>query len=86
MKFIEKLQTLQNLQDFSVEIQLSSWESLVIENIKWKQASLQLLQNHLDWQDSTSEKFDIEDFCEYYHEWLENPDGHHSTIAFLNKY
>jgi len=86
MNFKEKISVLNPLQDFSVEIKLKSWENLIIENIEWKKASLQLLQNHLDWNDSTTEKFELESFCEYYEEYKQNPEGHHTTIAFLNKY
>jgi phage terminase small subunit len=86
MNFKEKIASLNPLQDFSVEIKLNSWESLVIENIEWKKASLQLLQNHLKWKDSTNDKFNLESFCEYYEEYKQNPEGHHTTIAFLDRY
>ena len=86
MKFTEVIEKLKPLQDYSIEIKLNSWESLVIENIDWKKASLQLLQNHLNWKDSTQEKFDLESFCEYYEEYKQNPEGHHTTIAFLDRY
>ena len=86
MNFKEKIASLNDLQDFSVEIKLNSWESLTIENIEWKKASLQLLQNHLNWKDSTQEKFDLESFCEYYEEYKQNPEWYHTTIAFLDRY
>lgn len=86
MKFKELLNTLKPLQDFVVEILLNSWESLVVENIEWKKASLQLLQNHLNWKNSTKEKFPLENFCEYYEEYRQDPTGHHTTIAFLDRY
>jgi len=86
MNFKEKIESLNSLQDFSVEIKLKSWESLVIENIEWKKASLQLLQNHLNWKNETSQKFDLDNFCEYYEEWKKDPEGHHKTIAFLDRY
>jgi hypothetical protein len=86
MNFKEKIASLNPLQDFPVEIKLNSWESLIIENIDWKKASLQLLQNHLNWKDSTQEKFNLEDFCEYYEEYKQNPEGHHTTIALLDRY
>ena len=86
MNFKEKIASLKPLQVFSVEIKLNPWESLIIENIEWKKASLQLLQNHLNWKTQTSEKFNLEDFCEYYEEYKQDPEGHHTTIIFLDKY
>ncbi len=86
MDFKEKIATLKSLQDFAVEIRLNSWDSIVIENIEWKKASLQLLQNHLAWKREIKEKFNLKNFCEYYDEWKQNPEGHHTTINFLDKY
>jgi len=86
MNFKELISTLKPLEDFSVGIRLNSWEELIIENIDWKKASLQLLQNHLDWKESTNEQFDLEKFCEFYEEYKQNPQGHHTTIAFLDEY
>lgn len=86
MKFKDLISTLPESQDFPVEIKLNSWESITIENIEWKQASLRLLQSHLWWKEETNEEFPLETFCEYYEEWKGNPEGHHTTIAFLDKY
>ena len=86
MKFADHISTLSELEDYEVEITLSSGESMVIPNISGKQASLRLLQNHLWSEEQTSEPFDITSFCEYHQEWLEEPDGHHTTIAFLDRY
>ena len=47
MKFADHISTLSELEDYEVEITLSSGESMVIPNISGKQASLRLLQNHL---------------------------------------
>ncbi|MDQ7009438.1 MAG: hypothetical protein Q9M94_04080 [Candidatus Gracilibacteria bacterium] len=86
MQFKEVIEKLKPLQDFSVEIKLNSGESLTIENIEGKKASLQLLQNHLNGKNSTTERFELESFCEYYEEYKQNPEGHHTTIAFLDRY
>ncbi len=86
MTFKEKIASLNPLQNFAVEIKLNSWENLIIENIEWKKASLQLLQNHLNWKRSTQENFDLESFCEYYEEYKQNPEWHHTTIAFLDRF
>ncbi len=86
MKFSDALQKLSPLEDYSVKIRLQSGEELTIENIDWKKASLQLLQNHL-WEDEeTSRAFDLTQFCEFYDEWKNDPEWHHTSIAFLDRY
>lgn len=86
MKFSEILETLDPLHNFAVEIILTSGESIEIQNIEWKKASLQLLQHHLAWEESTKNKFPLEYFCEYYEEYKLDPKWHHTTIAFLDRY
>lgn len=83
MKFADYIATLPEIEDYEVEITLSSGESITIPNIQWKQASLRLLQAHLMGED---DYFDLENFCEYYQEWKQDPNGHHTTITFLDRY
>jgi hypothetical protein len=28
----------------------------------------------------------LENFCEHYEDWKQDPDWHHTTIAFLDRY
>ncbi len=86
MKFVEYLETLPKLQEYKVEIILSTWETMHIQNRDWKRWSLQLLQNHLAGQIESTQKFPLEQFCENYEAWKQEPQGHHTTIAFLDRY
>lgn len=86
MLFNEVLRTLPELEDYSVEIILDSWERTLVENVEWRQWSLRLLQAFLNWKNATTQLFPIEDFCEYYKEWLLDKDTTHNTINALNKY
>ncbi len=86
MKFTDHISGLPEVEDYEIEITLSSGEQILVPNIEWKRASLRLLQNHLAWAAENSKPFDLKNFCEYYDEWIEDPDGHHTTIAFLNRY
>ncbi len=86
MLFKDYIKTLSKIKNYLIEIELSSWEKILIENIPWKQASLQLLQNHLWDKKETKTKFNLKNFCEHYDEWRNNPDWHHKTINFLYKY
>jgi len=86
MKFTEFLNTLPELIDKSVKITINWWESVQIDNIEWKTGSLRLLQWFLWDKKTTSDKFPLQNFCEFYQEWQSNPEGHHTTINFLDKY
>lgn len=86
MKFIEFLDTLPELKDFSVEIDLDSGEKMLVENIEWKKWSLRLLQRFLDWKSVSTSKFPLEKFYEYYEEWKEDTLWKHKTINMLYKY
>lgn len=85
MKFNEFLATQKPLKDFSVEIELNSWEKMLVENKEWKRGSLQLLQNFLGCRKEKSSPFSLKNFCEHYEEWEKNKIWH-ETIAFLEKY
>ena len=86
MKFNEFLNTLPELKDIAVKISINSGETMVIKNIEWKTWSLRLLQWFLWDEQESSEKSPLENFCEFYNEWKQNPLWYHTTINFLNKY
>ena len=86
MKFTDHIAGLSPVEDYEIEIVLTSGEKIRVPNIEWKQASLRLLQNHLAWKSESLEPFEIQNFCEYYDEWKQDPNGHHTTIAFLDRY
>ena len=86
MKFKEIIDTIDELEDYPVEIKLSSWEVKVVSYVDWEKGSLQLLQHHLWERDEVTALFPLEYFCEFYEEWKNEPDGHHTTIAFLDRY
>ena len=86
MKFKELVDTLNEIEDFSVEIKLNSWTSMVVNYEDWDKGSLLLLQHHLWEKDETTALFPLEYFCEFFEEWEKEPDGDHLTISFLNRY
>jgi len=85
MNFNEFLITLKPLKDFSIEIELSSWEKMLVENKEGKKWSLQVLQNFLGCKKEKKSPFPLENFFEHYEEWKEKKSGH-ETIAFLERY
>lgn len=86
MLFKDYIQKFQPIKKYSVEILLDTGEKMIVENIKWKEWSLRLLQTHLWNKTETKTKFNLKRFCEYYDEWRNNPNGHHITINFLYRY
>lgn len=86
MKFLEFLDTIPELQDFSVEIDLDSGEKMLVENIEWKKWSLRLLQWFLNWKSVSTNKFPLEKFFENYEEWKQDAFWKHKTINMLYKY
>lgn len=86
MKFNDFLDTLKPIEWYSVVITLENGEEMKVEHIEGKLWSLKVVQNFLDDNNQTSEKFDLTQFCEYYEEWKNDPDWHHTTINFLNRY
>lgn len=85
MQFKELLETLDPIEDYSVEILLDRWESYLIENKPGKQWSLRIIQNLLWDKNETRENIDLKVFCEHYNEWLTDKPKH-LTIWFLDRY
>ncbi|MDD3793733.1 MAG: diaminopimelate epimerase [Candidatus Gracilibacteria bacterium] len=85
MNFKEKLETLNQLQGYEVEIELISGEKYLLENKPGKQGSLRVVQNHLGFNNETTEKIDIKQFCEFYDEWEKDKETH-PTIGFLDRF
>jgi hypothetical protein len=85
MNFREFLATQKPIKDFSVEIELNSWDKMLIENKEGKKWSLQILQNFLGCRKEKSSPFPLKNFCEHYEEWKKDKIWH-ETIAFLERY